>query len=116
MLVGRTASRFVNVYIPSVRRTAYSTSSIINEEMAAQKRKSEEEKRTENGKKAAGGQEKQDGKVEPPNTGWKEEVPNKDGGSDIGYLFKPPYTWHTKEFKPTYEAKCWCGKGKCGAG
>ena len=26
--------------------------------------------------------------VEPPNTGWKEPVPSKEGGSEEGYLTK----------------------------
>lgn len=50
------------------------------------------------------------GKVEPPKTGWKGPIPNAEGGSEEGYLFKPPYAWQSKEFKATYHAACWCDK------
>ncbi|KAN0064705.1 hypothetical protein ACQY0O_002335 [Thecaphora frezii] len=48
--------------------------------------------------------------VEPPYTGWKGDVPSQKGGSEPGYLFRPPYVWHSDEFKVKYTARCWCGK------
>ncbi|SPO37981.1 uncharacterized protein PSFLO_03458 [Pseudozyma flocculosa] len=48
--------------------------------------------------------------VKPPNTGWKGEIPSKKGGSEAGYLLKPPYVWRSDEFEVKYTAKCWCGK------
>ncbi|CAO1614370.1 unnamed protein product [Jaminaea pallidilutea] len=52
------------------------------------------------------------GPVEAPYTGWDHEIPSRTGGSEEGYLFKPPYYWQSKEFETKYKASCWCGRIK----
>ncbi|CAO1622022.1 unnamed protein product [Sympodiomycopsis kandeliae] len=55
----------------------------------------------------------QDGKVEPPKTGWNGPIPSKEGGSgEPEYMFKPPYFWHSDEFQVKWTSSCWCGKVK----
>ncbi|CAO1624827.1 unnamed protein product [Parajaminaea phylloscopi] len=65
----------------------------------------------QNGKPEAPKQ-RDDGKVEPPYTGWKGETPGSKGGSEEGYMLKPPYFWQSDEFKVDFTAGCWCGKVK----
>ncbi|SJX62147.1 uncharacterized protein SRS1_12995 [Sporisorium reilianum f. sp. reilianum] len=47
---------------------------------------------------------------QPPNTGWKGPIPAQNGGREVGYIQKPPYSWQSDEFQVKYRAKCWCGK------
>jgi hypothetical protein len=74
--------------------------------MTNSNKRSSEEKTSESKKPKSNSQ------VEPPKTGWEGPVPNKDGGSEEGYLFKPPYAWKSDKFKEDYTASCWCGKGE----
>lgn len=52
------------------------------------------------------------GHVEPPKTGWKGAIPSQKGGSEEGYILKPPYYWHSDDFEAKYKSSCWCGRVK----
>ena len=32
------------------------------------------------------------------------------GDSEPDFMSKPPYSWQSDSFKPTYRVACWCGK------
>ncbi|KAH9838371.1 Mss4-like protein [Rhodofomes roseus] len=45
-------------------------------------------------------------------TGWRGELPSKQGGTyEKDYMHKPPYEWKGEDdlFKPKYYSQCWCG-------
>ncbi|UZJ52875.1 hypothetical protein CBS101457_002195 [Exobasidium rhododendri] len=80
----------------------------MTKQAAANKRSSESMSDSENKKQKP----KKNSDVEAPKTGWEGPIPNREGGSEEGYLFKPPYAWSSKGdlFEATYLAACQCMK------
>lgn len=83
--------------------------------MAPKKQSNDKRKNEDDGKNQSDQSDKRtksnsDGKVPPPDTGWEGPLPNQKGGSEEGYLFKPPYAWKSEKFKTKYHSACWCGK------